>query len=271
MCGGAAELLLPSPRTRRAAYVCHLARHLHSVRPHGIDLISYQNDWKHSTRDPARSRECERVFRGFIDMRVGNALDSARAGCLGSLPRDVSAGARGRGCLPCGLCGAGGGRAAEGSWSQPKCAGRTATATRLAAVPGAFPGGEHQECPGAGERVVQGPGLPFEGPLGPGVDDQRRASDLLGDAGQGAARRGGNKAAGEGQARVKMPFCAARRVPVPALIRSRKTLSAAACGSSRIQAAAACRVMPGGRLGAMKFVDAAGVYFRGLVHAPPYQ
>ena len=61
----------------------------------------------------------------------------------------------------------------------------------------------------------------------------------------------GNQAAGEGQAKVNMPFCTARRVPVLALIRSRKTLSAA-CGSSPIQAAAACRVMPGGRLGAMK-------------------
>ena len=34
-------------------------------------------------------------------------------------------------------------------------------------------------------------------------------------------------------------------------LRGDGTLSAA-CGSSRIQAAAACRVMPGGRLGAMK-------------------
>ena len=50
---------------------------------------------------------------------------------------------------------------------------------------------------------------------------------------------------------VNMPFCTARRVPVLALIRSPKTVSAA-CGSSRIPAAAACRVMPGGRLGAMK-------------------
>lgn len=38
--------------------------------------------------------------------------------------------------------------------------------------------------------VVQGPGLPFEGPLGLGVDDQRRAADLLGDAGQGVVKRG---------------------------------------------------------------------------------
>ena len=35
-----------------------------------------------------------------INMHVGNVLYSARAGCLGSLPRDVSAGARGGGCLP---------------------------------------------------------------------------------------------------------------------------------------------------------------------------
>ena len=46
--------------------------------------------------------------------------------------------------------------------------------------------------------VVQGPGLPFEGPLGLGAGDQRRAADLLGDAGQGV-QRGGEPAAGEGR------------------------------------------------------------------------
>ena len=39
--------------------------------------------------------------------------------------------------------------------------------------------------------VVQGPGLPFEGPLGLGADDQRRAADLPGDAGQGVVQRSG--------------------------------------------------------------------------------
>ena len=119
-------------------------------------------------------------------------------------------------------------------------------------------------------NVVQGPGLPFEGPLGPGADDQRRAADLLGDAGQGVVQRGGEPGDREGQAKVNMPFCAARRVSVLALIRSRKTLSAA-CGSPTDPGGGCLPGHAGRQAGRHEIAAATGVYFRGLVHAPHYQ
>ena len=99
--------------------------------------------------------------------------------------------------------------------------------------------------------VVQGPGLPFEGRLGLGADDQRRAADLLADAGQGVVQRGGEPGGREGRAKVNMPFCTARRVPVLALIRSQKTLSrpAGPHGSRWRLLAGSCRAAG---LGAMK-------------------
>ena len=179
-------------------------------------------------------------------------LTSARAGCLGSLPRDVSAGARGGGCLPWRLmrCWGAGARLRFPGASR-RCAGRTATAS----PPGS---GLRRPSPVVNIRnalgqvsVVQGPGLPFEGPLGSGADARRRAADLPGDAGQGAVRRGGEPGgrggAGEGEHAV-------RRGPPGAGARAHQVAEdlVAACGSSRIRAAAACRVMPGGRLGAVK-------------------
>ena len=80
----------------------------------------------------------------------------------------------------------------------------------------------------------------------------------------------GNQAAGEGQAKVNMPFCTARRVPVLALLRSRKTLSR----GLRVLTDPGGGCWPGhaGRqAGRHEIAAAAGVYFRGLVHAPHYQ
>ncbi len=119
-----------------------------------------------------------------------NALNSARAGCLGSLPRDVSAGARGGGCLPWRLMRCWGGCAAEVSGSQSKVRWADSNgepAWQWSSVPSSVVNIRNA----LGQvSVVQGPGLPLESPLGLGVDDQRRAADLLGDPGQGVVQRG---------------------------------------------------------------------------------
>jgi hypothetical protein len=121
-----------------------------------------------------------------MNMRRREALISARAGCLGSLPRDVSAGARGGGCLPWRLMRCWGGCAAEVSWSQSKVRWADSNGeptwqwSSVVNIRNAL----------GQVSVVQGPGLPFEGPLGLGAGDQRRAADLLGDASQGVVQRG---------------------------------------------------------------------------------
>jgi hypothetical protein len=81
----------------------------------------------------------------------------------------------------------------------------------------------------------------------------------------------GNKAAGEGQARVKMPFCAARR---GAGARAHQVAEDLVRGGLRVLTDPGGGCLPGhaGRqAGRHEIVDATGVYFRGLVHAPHYQ
>ena len=198
-------------------------------------------------------------------------LTSARAGCLGSLPRDVSAGARGGGCLPWRLmrCWGAGARLRFPGASR-RCAGRTATAS----PPGS---GLRRPSPVVNIRnalgqvsVVQGPGLPFEGPLGPGADARRRAADLPGDAGQGAVRRGGEPGgrggAGEGEHAVLRgpPGAGARAHQVAEdLVRGLRVLTDPGGGCLPGHA--------GRQAGRHEIAAATGVYFRGLVHAPHYQ
>jgi hypothetical protein len=105
----------------------------------------------------------------WIDMRHDNALNSARAGCLGSLPRDMSAGGRGGGCLPWRLMRCWGRCAAEISWSQSKVRWADSNgepAWQWSSAPS--PAVNIRNALGQ-VSVVQGLGLPFEGPLGLGA------------------------------------------------------------------------------------------------------
>ena len=69
---------------------------------------------------------------------------------------------------------------------------------------------------------------------------------------------------------MNMPFCTARRVPVPRahqvaedLVRGLRVLTDPGGGCLPGHA--------GRQAGRHEIIDAAGVYFRGLVHAPHYQ